>query len=220
MFDRKKIPLYKRIISYVNPVWLSFEESETTPFLEVLLYKNRIQLATKDALYSDGVKYTPALAIVNNDPDFIATVKDMLILGTGLGSMVQIVREMGYSPAFTLVELDKVILRLAIDVLEEDKEAKLIPVCADAQDHMANNTAKYDFIFIDIFDSRSVPAFVSTREFLDNCKKAIKPGGRLAWNYIVNNDEKWRKTKETFAEVFPNHQIINSEINRIFIALV
>ena len=204
----------------MNPVWLSFEESETTPFLEVLLYKNRIQLATKDALYSDGVKYTPALAVVNNDRAFIGTVKDMLILGTGLGSMVQIVREMGYSPNFTLIELDKVILRLAMDVLEDDKEAKLIPVCADAKEYIAQNTAQYDLIFIDIFDSRSVPAFVSTREFLEHCKRALNPGGRLAWNYIVNNDEKWRKTKETFAEVFPDHQIINSEINRIFIARV
>ena len=217
-FDIKTVPLYKRFISYFWPVWLQHEKSVINLQLEILLYRGRFQLATGDALYSDGVYYTPALTVVKRLKHFLPKVNNMLICGAGLGSMIQIISKKKYKPTFTLVELDKVVLRLAMEYLTAVTNANVIPVCEDAQTYIAVNTRKYDFIFIDIFDSRTVPDFVTDRAFLAKCRESLTPGGRLALNYIVNDDAKWAATQKTFAGIFPRHEIIENDINRIFIA--
>ena len=217
-FDLKKIPAYKRALSYFHPVWLSNRKGTVNPTLELLLYKGRIQLATADALYSDGVYYTPALAVTNHLRKFLPGISKVLVLGVGLGSMVQVIRKMGLSPSFTLVEIDEVVLQLALGYLQLDADVSIDAVCQDARLFMATNTVQFDLIFIDIFDSRVVPEFTTSAGFLRNCRACIAPGGRVAFNYIVNDEKKWQKTQEVFASIFPRHTIINSDINRIFIA--
>ena len=219
-FDIEKIPLHKRLMSFFHPVWLSHHQSEINPYLELLLYKGRVQLATADALYSDGVEYTPAIGVLNDLKKFLPQVKSVLILGVGLGSTVSIIRKRGYNPAFTLVEIDKVVLKLALEFLSEDSEAKIDAVCNDAQIFVAENTKQHDLLFIDIFNSRTVPDFVSSLSFLSNCRKSIAPGGRVAFNYIINSEEEWVRTQKTFASVFPQHHVISSDINRLFIGEV
>ncbi|PQJ11400.1 hypothetical protein CJD36_006250 [Flavipsychrobacter stenotrophus] len=201
-------------------MWLSHHQSDINPYLELLLYKGRVQLATADALYSDGVEYTPAIGVLNDLKKFLPQVKSVLILGVGLGSTVSIIRKRGYNPAFTLVEIDKVVLRLALEFLSEDSEAKIDAVCNDAQVFVAENTKQHDLLFIDIFNSRTVPDFVSSLSFLSNCRKSIAPGGRVAFNYIINSEEEWVRTQKTFASVFPKHHVISSDINRLFIGEV
>ena len=219
-FDIEKIPLHKRLMSFFHPVWLSHHQSEINPYLELLLYKGRVQLATADALYSDGVEYTPAIGVLNDLKKFLPQVKSVLILGVGLGSTVSIIRKRGYNPAFTLVEIDKVVLKLALEFLSEDSEAKIDAVCKDAQVFVAENTKQHDLLFIDIFNSRTVPDFVSSLSFLSNCRKSIAIGGRVAFNYIINSEEEWVRTQKTFASVFPKHHVISSDINRLFIGEV
>lgn len=219
-FDIEKIPLHKRIMSFFHPVWISHHRSELNPYLELLLYKGRVQLATADALYSDGVAYTPAIGVLNDLKNFLPQVKSVLILGVGLGSTVSIIRKRGYNPAFTLVEIDKVVLKLAMEYLSADKELKIDAVCNDAQVFVAENSRQHDLLFIDIFNSRTVPDFVSSLSFLSNCRKCITPGGRVGFNYIINNEDEWIRTQKTFASVFPKHHIISSDINRLFIGEV
>ena len=216
-FDRTKIPFYKRVLSYLKPVWLQNEVGYTHRHLELLLYKDRIQLATEDALYSDGEYYTPALSALDYLASFLPQVKDMLIMGVGLGSAVQIMEKRGYEPLFTLVELDKVILKLALEFLAANTATKLNPYCEDAEVFMQGNGKKFDLIFIDIFDSRDVPDFVTSTSFLQKCKDSLNPGGRLALNYIINDMMKWNDTQINFASVFPKHHIISNNINRIFV---
>lgn len=219
-FDAQKIPLYKRLISYLNPVWIRQYRSEHNPHLELLLYKGRIQLATEDALYSDGNAYTPALAILKDLKAHLPKVKKVLLLGVGLGSTASMIRQRGYNPAFTLVELDEVILELAMERLSADPATKLEAVCANAEQFVATNTRQYDLIFIDIFNSRTVPPFVSTLSFLSNCRKALAEGGHVAFNYIINDHADWEHTQKNFASVFPKHHVISSDINRLFVGEV
>src|SRR4051812_39338961 len=122
------IPFYKKFFSYLYPVTLWKGPGDTNPHLELLLYCNRLQLTTPEALYSDGDRYTPALTAINNLKDLLPSVKSVLALGGGLGSIVRIVCSKGYKPQFTLVEKDKVVLRLALELLE-DQHADIIPIC-------------------------------------------------------------------------------------------
>jgi len=184
--------------------------------LEIILYRNRLQLAAGNVLYSDSGNYLPALAIVKNLKAFLSSVNNVLVLGAGLGSIVNIIRKNGFNPHFTLVENDKVVLQWALECLAE-QQAKITPVCMDAAAFMAKNTAKYDFIFIDIFNRNVVPDFVVTPLFLDACRNSRSDGGRIAFNYMVNDKKEWGKVQGVFNSIFPGCHVLDLGINCVFI---
>lgn len=159
----------------------------------------------------------PALTIVSQLKDFLPVVKNVLVLGSGLGSLVRVMTEAGYKPQFTLVERDEVVLRWALEFLE-DQQASIEAVCADAQDYVQKNSSKFDLVFVDIFDSLVVPGFVQTPSFLADCRKSLSPHGRLVLNYIVNDEKLWAALQETFGKIFPGYKVIERGVNRILIS--
>ena len=54
-------------------------------------------------------------------------------------------------------------------------------------------------------------------DFLEKCRNSIAPGGHLAFNYIVNDEQEWQQVKDTFTRIFPPNKIIASSVNRILI---
>jgi spermidine synthase len=140
----------------------------------------------------------------------------VLALGTGLGSIVQIIRSKGYNPSFTLVEFDKTVLQWALEFMKGGT-GNIEPVCMDANLFMTRNKNSYDLIFIDIFNSRVVPDFVTSPTFLGNCRKALSPGGHVGFNFMINNPAEWERAKAAFCDAFPATQILDLGINRIMI---
>lgn len=190
---------------------------DVNPFLQLLLHRNRLQLATTDALYSDGDSYLPATAAIGHLKVSMPSVKNVLVLGTGLGSLVSIIRKGGYDPHFTLVENDKVVLQWAMEALGGDNARQLQPVCMDAMAFMNRNTALYDLVFIDIFSSRAVPDFVTTAEFLTQCRDCVAPGGHVVFNYMVDDPADWVHVQEVFSEIFVQHIVLDLGINKVFV---
>jgi len=185
--------------------------------LEVVLYCGRVQLVNKDALYSDGDKYLPAVTAVSHLKTFLPSINSVLVLGSGLGSIVHVIRGKGYNPRYTLVEQNKTILKWAMEFLDEAGEAKVTPVCMDAKAFMEQNTGKYDLVFIDIFNRLSVPEFVTTKEFLQRCKDALSYEGHLALNYITDNKPQWERVKNIVSEIFTGYQVIEEGVNKIIV---
>lgn len=214
-----KVPLYKKILSYLAPVWIERGHSRENPDLELLLYKGRWQLATNDAIYSDADKYTPILAAYKALEDKLPAVKKALVLGSGLGSAVQIMGGKGYSPDFTLVENDEQVLAWAKELMPAyGGNVKMIK--ADAMFYMDIDKEKYDLLIVDVFKGREVPDFVTTRPFMENCRAHINEGGSFVLNYIIEEDQRWLKLKLILNEVFPGHEAIKEGINRIIVATV
>lgn len=185
--------------------------------LYLYLYRNQYQLATDDAIYSDGDRYEPAIAAIDHLKEFIPSVKHVLVLGAGIGSMIYVLKARGHNPHFTLVEKDKVVLQWAMELFEQEQELRIEPVCNDALAFMEQHTGKYDLIFVDIFNSRVVPDFVTTERFLDLCAYSLMPGGHFAVNYIINYKPDWENVKGIFTRLFPGHREVDLGINRILI---
>jgi spermidine synthase len=213
------IPLYKRLFSYVYPVRIRREQGDVNEQMEVLLYRNRLRLAATNALYSDDIRYRPAIIAVDRISHELPNVKSVLLLGSGLGSLVKVMLRKGYAPHFTLVEYDKVVLRWALEFLQPDV-VQIDAICADAADFMEKNTTTYDFIFVDIFNDMEVPSFVTTQHFLRLCRRSLSPGGYLALNYIANDADEWRTTMQNMQAVFPGNELVTDGVNRVFIAAV
>ena len=177
-----------------------------------------MQLVSNDAIYSDGDRYIPATAVVNNLKAFLPAVNNVLVLGSGLCSMVQVMHGKGYYPHFTVVEKDKVVLRWAMEFFEPERLSKIDPVCIDAQVFMERNTARYDLVFVDVFNGRAVPGFVFSTSFLRQCRASLSDEGHLAFNYIIDDKEEWNTVKNNFSGVFPNYHILELGVNRILIS--
>lgn len=215
-----RISSFKRLLSYLYPVRLRIGSSIHNPVLELLLYQGRLQLATADALYSDGAAYRPLrLAFGAIPAERLQRLKSILLLGTGLASAIDILQRSDSRPHYTLVELDETVLQWALET-HEDSGAQLRPVCMDAQAFIAQDTGSYDMVVIDIFSSRVVPSFATTTGFLQQCRQRVSAGGIVIINYIEHQADEWAQVQQHVLAVFPTAQVLRSGINRVVVATV
>jgi 16S rRNA G1207 methylase RsmC len=216
-----KVSPLKRLLSYIVPVTVANSAGSQNKFLEFILYRNQWQLATEDALYSDGDRYQPYRIAFKNIPrQRLETVSNCLILGTGLGSIVQILWGKYKCDAhFSLVEYDEKILQWAVESLTAKGITKIEPYCDNAADFVKHHEQQYDMICIDIFSGREVPSIFTEREFLGQSKKLLKPGGIWIMNYIINDVKETMDYLRNVKEIFPDVEVIEKEQNRILIAM-
>jgi spermidine synthase len=185
----------------------------------LVLYCNRLQLFTERALYSDGDRYSPAVAVVERLPTSLLAEPRVLILGGGLGSLVRVLCRRGCTSAqYTLVELDNVVLGWALEAFADGAAPKTEIVGGDAEAFMTENQRVFDLIFVDVFQGRTVPEFVTSSRFLGQCKHSLSPRGFFALNYIEEDEQRWQRARATLAELFPWHELVRSHDNRIFLS--
>jgi spermidine synthase len=217
----QRIPFFKKLSSYIYPVRLKRIKGEVNPVLDLFIYRGRVQLATLSALYSDGNKYRPLVTAYKALEPELAGLESVLVLGTGLGSAVEIMHEKGYHPHFTLIDNDKEVLRLALEHLQDKGiSSQLQPICADAAAFVRSDDKQYSLVIIDIFSSLHVPTFVTGETFLQNCKVRVKESGHIVMNYIAANDYEKKETFKTFGRVFPGSRVIDIGINNVFVATI
>lgn len=208
------------VLSFFHPVRVRKGSSHENPVLELYLYRNRWQLATLDALYSDGDKYRPLVLAYKELAGKLPDTRSVLVLGAGLGSAISVMDKLGYHPAFTLVDNDKLVLQWALEKLGDRAGNNITPVCDDARSFIQQNQQQYDLVIIDIFNGRVVPEFVTKPAFLEACRRSISPGGSMVMNYIVNHPKQWDELQATLSQVFPTNKVLKNDNNRIIVATV
>lgn len=216
-----RIHFFQRVWSYLEPVTLGESTSPMSGHLELLLVRNQLLLLTDGALYSEGKSYRPAVTLANHLGDDLRHLKTVLVLGVGIGSIVRVLRERGCFPRYTLVEKDKTVLTWAMETLVDEGRPcpdQLDPECLDAEAFMAENDCAFDLVFVDIFKGRTVPHFVTTPPFLRRCRDSLAPSGRLVFNYLADDEQKWKKLEQRLLEIFPGAQVVASRDNRILIS--
>ncbi len=186
--------------------------------LELFLCNNQFRLATPAALYSDGLSYPPARKFLKEVAGSLKDVKSVLLLGSGIGSTIGMLNQIGCYPQFTIIDINETILSWAVDINLPRNPSSLHPLCVDAASYMEGNKDNYDLIFVDVFIGREVPDFVMQHDFLANCRRALNPGGVLGLNYIVNDDEQWYHDEKAFRERFQNVVLLSFDMNRVLVA--
>lgn len=192
------------------------------PPLELYLHNNRLQLATRDALYSDGHKYRPMVVAFEAIRDVLPAMQDVLLLGTGLASAVHVLHYMGFKPnVVTMVDIDQNVLEMAKQFLPAHAADKIVTACADARAFMASAAVPHcDLLVVDVFIGRSVPEGICEMPFLQQCRAHINPGGRFVMNYMVNNVEQWMAFRKRIATVFPQHSLLEFGLNKIIVGTI
>lgn len=215
----KKPSASYRFFSYLWPLRVKQGYGQSGDYLELLLYRNQWQLTTDDAIYSDGRRYAPfRLAFKKLPVSFFQNLHTCLVLGTGLGSVAQILHHRYNTDIqYTLVELNGAILEWAENILSQNGISRLHPVKNDACLFMKNNTDCFDLICIDVFIGRNIPECVLQNAFLEACQKALNPDGYCIMNFIIHETEEWEQLQEHLHQYFSTVQIIAKGNNRILI---
>lgn len=184
------IAWYKRWLSFLVPIKLQEWESANHAHLELFLQNNQLQLTYDHAIYSFGLSYKPFLCgfAALKKEDVVACQK-VLLLGSGLGSIVQILQT-HYPNAnrqFTIVDIDSVILDLCSQHLAAEGIGNCIFVREDALAYMQRIDAEaYDLICVDIFKDVDVPTVFLKPAFIQQVYKGLNTGGIMVYNYIDN----------------------------------
>ena len=208
------------MLSFLYPVCIERRSSSVHPELCLYLRRNQWQLATDDAWYSDGKRYRPLLTAFKKIKQELPMVHRVLVLGTGLASAVHILEHMNFHPAYTLVDIDEAVLTLAIELMPRQNLSRIEAVCLDAQLFMQENKKLYPLIVCDVFIGRSIPVFVSSAAFLEQCKASLQPGGRFILNYLEISKSLYREMCQLMDHIFPGYTRIEFGINKIFVASV
>ena len=176
--------------------------------LFLVLKKGRLFLTTKDAIYSWEelyVNFSHALEHTH----FKNTPKEALILGLGMGSIVNIFEiKLGLTPHFTCVEKDPAVIYLASKYSLPKFQSQITTVEADAFSFIQSNQKKFDCICSDVFINDIIPGEILTRNYLENIKESLSENGVLWFNTLYRSAEDKRDSDQYFDDyfikVFPN----------------
>jgi 2-polyprenyl-3-methyl-5-hydroxy-6-metoxy-1,4-benzoquinol methylase len=195
-------PLWRRLLSYIKTVHVETTGSGYNPYLRVVLSHGRYQLVTANAIYSYGDLYdnfTKAFEQIDLDR---LEIKEVLILGFGLGSIPLILETMFQKKYYyTAVEIDPEILRLANTYVVPDIQSGIEFQLSDASTFVTFSKKKYDMICMDVFLDDEVPTELEHEDFLVNLKKMLSPNGILLFNKLAYS----KKDKKNSDAFFNNH---------------
>lgn len=213
-----QLPLWKKALSFLTPVSLWKGSSPVNPVLELFLFHGRYQLATLDALYSDGDRYRPLVAGLGVVKPYLKNLESVLVLGAGLGSAVDVLRRFGAHPRVTLVELDEAVADLARSLLRPEDQKRVHIVVDDAQAFIQTVSSRYDAVIVDVFTGRTPLPFVTGNAFLKSCKQSIASGGIFLLNYMLNDGAPpWSEILARIEAVFQGCRVLALGPNRVVV---
>jgi spermidine synthase len=210
--------------SYLFPKVIDRQQSALNPYLEVSLTRGRLMLNTAGANYSFGGLHT-VFQVAFRKIDFDKySVKNMLLLGLGAGSVPSIIYdELKMNIAITAIENDVVVIDIGKKYFNTSQFEKLNIVCADAYEYLQNSNEMFDVIVIDIYEDIKVPEKFETKDFLQMVHDHLNAGGMMIFNKVAATQKlywQYRAIKEMTCEIFISVESIRVlGFNRVIVAI-
>lgn len=154
---------------------------------------------------------------------FLDDPKDMLVIGLGGGVLVNRYKEVYPNANIVSVEIDHVVADMAKKYFgyTDDGEQYETHV-RDGRVFVKRELRKerrYDFILLDAFNSDYIPEHMMTKEYLEEVKGLLKPGGIIMAN-TFSSSALFHHESETYHQVFGDLYQIHFEdekTNRVIV---
>jgi spermidine synthase len=217
------IPWWKRWLSYLKEIHLETVTSNQGSELSVVLSEGRLALMADNAIYSyDDLYINFTVTLQKIDRDW-STNDRVLILGTGLGSIIHIFeKEMGVNPQFTAVEYDETVIYLASKYSFPRFKSPIDIHLADAYQFLLSTKTQYDLICMDVFIDDRVPNHFESISFSQLLKDKLSPTGICLYNRLYQYTRDIKVTdqfeKDNFSKVFSDYGFVEVEGNRVYIS--
>lgn len=146
----------------------------------------------------------------------------ILIVGLGGGSLPMFLRQHYPTAEIDAVDIDPEVVYVAKRYFDFREDSRLRAHIGDGRAFIERYRYPYDLIFLDAFSSDSVPAHLTTQEFLQAVRRALKPGGVVVGNvWSRGSNPLYDSMIRTYQEVFDELYILEvpGAGNRILLAL-
>lgn len=216
MASEKKITGY--LSSFFREEIIERFPSSINPDIEVAIINGRYQLNAGKVNYSFGPLHDAFRKYFHKDPPQIDDNSNVLILGLGGGSVVNILREeYNIKCKITGVDADPAVIEAANKYFALNKVKDLEVHIDDAYNFMSNCTAKFDMIVVDIYiDDRTPPEFESLA-FVHLLGECLKTGGKVVFNklqHITGDDSEVKQLTNFFRTEFSRTQVHKVSVNK------
>lgn len=219
--------ILKKYFSYLNVIPERTYQSTYNGVLEINWLNGKKILDTKNTNYSYGnLGKVLHKGLKSVTTDFRSKETSILILGLGGGDVVKQLRNNFKSHAtITAVEIDAVIIEIALKEFDIIPNSKLEIVNNDANVFLKYTKERYNLIVVDLFNDVTIPDFVFQPEFIKSVYNVLDLNGSIIFNtFILSDVHKVRNKKfvenlkryfsvEEFANLYGhNHLIITKKV--------
>lgn len=152
---------------------------------------------------------------------YVDEPKDVLFVGLGGASMPKFFRRHYPDANVDIAEIDPVIVEVAQKYFHYKPDKKTTIYTKDARVVLSKVKKQYDIIFLDAYNTRSIPFHLTTKEFLETVRSRLKPKGVVVSNIWSPDLNKYFDAEvKTFQVTFPELYIYKALTsgNYIFIA--
>ena len=152
---------------------------------------------------------------------FCGQPNDVLFVGLGGGSMPKFLRHHYPEANMDIAEIDPQIVEVAkkfFGFVEDDRTHVYVK---DGRVFLSKTDKKYDLIFLDAYNTRSIPFHLTTKEFLEEVRRHLKPDGAVVSNIWSPTLNRYFEAEiKTFQVTFPEFYIFPglTSSNYIFVA--
>ena len=146
----------------------------------------------------------------------------ILVVGIGGGTMPMFLR--AYYPNATIdaVDIDPDVVQVAKDYFGFREDDRLKAHVGDGRAFVEKTRDPYDIIFLDAFGTRNVPVHLTTAEFMQAVRRAVKPAGVIVGNIWGRSaNPLYDAMVRTYQEVFDELYMLDvpGTTNKILLAL-
>ena len=146
----------------------------------------------------------------------------ILIVGLGGGTLPMFLRRHYPHAAIDAVDIDPQVVHVAKEFFDFREDERMRAHVGDGRQFIEKSRQPYDAIFLDAYGAEEVPAHLTTQEFLQAVRRAVKPGGVVVSNIWARSsnplyDSMVRTYQEVFEELFDLD--VHGTGNRILLAL-
>ncbi|HRK58782.1 MAG TPA: fused MFS/spermidine synthase [Candidatus Kapabacteria bacterium] len=203
----------KNSLSYIMPMRVKNYHSAINGLVEINITDGTKTLDTHSCNYSYG-SLQKILQKGLEEIESIDSVKHILILGLGGGSVIQTIREVFHSKAhITAVEIDRLMIDIAQQEFGIDRYAPLTIIHDDAIVFMQHSKQLYNLIIVDVFVQETIPEECLSADFLRRIAQSLTIGGTIIFNTMRDSIEK--STLDSLYDTFKNNGLSVRIIDRV-----
>lgn len=146
----------------------------------------------------------------------------ILVVGLGGGTLPRFLHK--YFPEATIdaVDIDADVLHVSRQFFGFTEDERMRAYIADGRRYIEQTRTPYDVIFLDAFGASSVPAHMTTREFLEAARRAVRADGVVVGNvWSGAHNALYASMVRTYEAVFDTVKVVRvgGTGNRIVLAL-